>query len=350
MRVLPSMDFGGIERGVYDFSIKASELGHEIIIVSGYGRFIPQLIKNKNIRWYNLPLEKKNILNFFKGRKKLLKIIKKEIPDIIHVQSRFPSWIICSLKSKLENIPVVTSIHSIYPFYLYSQSTGKGDLVIVVSKFLEEYAIKKLKVNINKIRLVYNGISDEFSRIEKTKKEKIVIGMIGRFTKSKGWFYFLEAVKDLYYENKYDFETILIGSGSKSYEKKIKKWIEKNNLSKKIKILKCNSIDGLKLIDLLVIPSIKAEGFGRTVVEGQFAKVPVIASNIGAIPELIEDSKTGFLVSPKDSISIAEKIKYLMNNPEVIEKITDNAYKFVKENFSVDKMVEKTLNVYKELL
>lgn len=343
------MDYGGIERGVYDFSKGASEKGHQIVIVSGYGRFIPELIKSKNIRWYNLTLEK-SIPNFFKGRRQLLKIIKKESPDVIHAQSRFPSWIVYSLKSKLKGTPFVTSIHNLYPFYLYSQSTGKGDLVIVVSKFLKKYAMEELKVDEKKIRVVYNGVSDRFGEIKKEKKGKISIGMIGRFTEWKGWFYFLEAVRSLYDRNNYDFETVLIGSGSKGYERKIEKWIKNNSLSEKIKILKLDSIEGLKLIDILVVPSIEPEGFGRTVVEGQFAKVPVIASDIGAIPELIEDNKTGFLVPPKDANAIAEKIEYLIKNPSVVSTITDKAYNFVRENFSVEKMIEETLAVYKELI
>ena len=77
---------------------------------------------------------------------------------------------------------------------------------------------------------------------------------------------------------------------------------------------------------------------------------PVIGTNIGAIPELIEDGKTGFLVEPRNPYQIVEKIKYIIQHPTTIKEIVQTAYKNALDNFTVEMMVQKTLQVYQEIL
>ncbi|MGC8976844.1 MAG: glycosyltransferase family 4 protein [Candidatus Ratteibacteria bacterium] len=352
MRVLHSMDYGGIERGVYDFSKKAIELGHEIVIVSWYGRFLPELIE-KGIKWYKAPLDKKNIITFLIGKKIVEKVIKIEKPDIVHFESRFPCWIGYFLMRKFKNIPFITSIHSFSPFHFYSQSQGKGDIVIVVSKALKEYAVKKLRVPEDKIRIVYNGIDINDFLIEREFKNKNEwkIGMVGRFSILKGHFYFVEAIENLIKEGIKNIKGLIYGAGSKNFKMKLKNLIKKKNLDSFIEIIeKKNSKEIMKEIDILVVPSIEPEGFGRVVVEGMVSGIPVIATNIGGVCEIIEDSKTGFLVEPKNSKKISEKIKEIINDKNLYKKISREGQKFGIENFSVEKMVKETLKVYEEVL
>jgi glycosyltransferase involved in cell wall biosynthesis len=343
MRVLPSMDYGGIERGVYDFSKKAILLGHEVIIVSGYGRFIPPLLE-KGV---------KTPYVFLNSFYKLSKIIKKERPDIIHYQSRFPCWIGYFLMKKFPDIPYVTSIHSFSPFPLYSQSETKGDIVIVVSEVLKKYAIEKFKLPENKIRVVYNGIDiDEFYlEREIGNKAEWKIGMIGRFSVLKGHLYFIEAIGKLVKEGMKNIKGLIYGTGSFRFKRKFENLIKKKNMIDYIEIIEGkNTKEILKEIDILVVPSIKPEGFGRVIVEGMVSGIPVIATNIGATPEIIEDNITGLLVEPKNSYGISEKIKKIINDIELYKKISKNGQKDAIEKFSLEKMVEKTLNVYKELI
>ncbi|MCM8803867.1 MAG: glycosyltransferase family 4 protein [Candidatus Omnitrophica bacterium] len=350
IRVLPSMDFGGIERGVYDFSKKVIQLGHKIIIISSYGKFLPELME-KGIKWYQVNLDKKNLKTFINGYIKLKKIIKEEKPDIIHFQSRFPCWIGYFVMKKFPEIPYITSIHSFSPFPLYTKSTGKGDLVIVVSKALKEYAIKKLKVPENKIRVIYNGIDiDEFFIDREFEKKDIwKIGMIGRFSILKGHYYFIESINILIKRKNENIKGIIYGSGSKSLKKIIEKWIEEKNLEGFIEIVVGkNSKEIMKEIDILVVPSIEPEGFGRVIVEGMVSGIPSIATNIGAVPEIIENGKTGFLVEPKNSLQIAECIEKLIKNHYLYIEISKNSQKESIKRFNLDKMVNETLKVYEE--
>jgi len=348
LRVLPSMDFGGIERGVYDFSLRAVSLGHKVVIVSGPGRFIPPLIE-KGIRWYNLPMDKKNPAVFFRSTHRLKEIIREEKPEIVHIQSRFPCWIAYHIKKNFPCTPFVTSIHNFYNFRCYSKATGKGDLVITVSNALKKYAIDYLNVPEEKIRVVYNGVEEDFAEIEKVHSPVIRIGMIARFTMWKGHFCFLEALKKVH-KGGYKIQGLIVGAGSNRYKRKLEKWIIKNGMGGIINIQQMDAKEALKNIDILVVPSVKPEGFGRTVVEAQMSKTPVIGTDIGAIPELIENGETGFLVNPGDADGIADYIGKLIKDKALYQKISNYAQKNAIRKFSLKNMVENTLNVYSELL
>ncbi len=348
LRVLPSMDFGGIERGVYDFSLKALELGHNVVVACGNGRFVPSLIE-KGIRWHNVPMDSKTLPIFLKSYRRLKKIIKEEKPDIVHVQSRFPCWIAYCVMKSFPDIPWVTSIHSFHTLRWYSQSVGKGKLVITVSNVLKKYAAEYLGIEEEKIRVVYNGIDEGFLKVARTSSPDFTVGMIARFTAGKGHLFFLEAVKKLSDEG-IKIRALIVGSGSRSYRSKLEKWIIENRMTESVEIVSMDARKALGNIDVLIVPSLEPEGFGRTVVEGQMSKTPVIATNIGAIPELIDDGKTGFLVEPGNVEQLAHKIKFILENPGIKTDIINVAYENALKNFTVASMIEKTLSVYKELL
>jgi glycosyltransferase involved in cell wall biosynthesis len=226
---------------------------------------------------------------------------------------------------------------------------GKGNLVITVSKALKKYAEEYLKVPEEKIRVVYNGIDDTFLDVKKTRREIPTVGMIARLSAWKGHFFFLEAVKKVR-EAGISVNALIVGSGSEKYRDELKNWISANNLDEAVKIVRMDGREALENIDILVVPSLEPEGFGRTVVEAQMSKTPVIGTNIGAVPELIEDGKTGFLVEPGNSVQLADKISVILNNPGSASSLTNAAFDSAVQNFTVSQMVEKTLAVYDELL
>lgn len=342
------MDFGGIERGVYDFSLKATELGHEVVVASGSGRFA-SLLKENGIKCHDLPMERKNPAVFFRSCRLLKKIIESEKPDILHAQSRFPCWIACYVMKSFPEMPWVTSIHNFHTARWYSQSVGKGNLVITVSKALKKYAMEYLRIPEDRIRVVYNGIDGAFLNIKKTNRETPTIGMIARLSAWKGHFFFLEAFKKVRGDG-LNVNALIVGSGSEKYRMEIERWISENRMDETVKIIRMDAKEALGNMDVLVVPSLEPEGFGRTVVEAQMSKTPVIGTNIGAIPELIENGKTGFMIKPGNAGQLADKIRFILTNPDAASSITHAAFYNAVKNFTVSHMAEKTLGVYGELL
>jgi glycosyltransferase involved in cell wall biosynthesis len=77
-------------------------------------------------------------------------------------------------------------------------------------------------------------------------------------------------------------------------------------------------------------------------------ETPVLATPVGAIPDIIRDGETGFLLKSNDPKYIAEKIVDLLNKPELLEKVSKNAYKWVRENFSEEKTLESWRRILHE--
>jgi len=246
-------------------------------------------------------------------------------------------------------MPWVTSIHNFHTARWYSQSVGKGNLVITVSRALKNYAVEYLRIPEDRIRVVYNGIDEAFLGIKKTRRETPTIGMIARFSAWKGHFFFLEAVKKVREEG-LNVNALIVGSGSERYGTELEKWISENRMAEAVKIVRMDGREALENIDVLVVPSIEPEGFGRTVVEAQMSKTPVIGTGIGAVPELIEDSKTGFLVEPGNAGQIADKIRFILTNPDAASSMAYTAFENAVKNFTVSHMAANTLDVYGELL
>ena len=103
----------------------------------------------------------------------------------------------------------------------------------------------------------------------------------------------------------------------------------------------------LQAFDIFLLPSV-TEALGISILEAGSAGMPVIATSVGGMPEIIDDMKTGILVRPRQPKEIASAIKFLINNPNRAEEFGKNLSKKVSENFSLETMLEKTYALYKK--
>jgi len=97
----------------------------------------------------------------------------------------------------------------------------------------------------------------------------------------------------------------------------------------------------------VVLPSLN-ESFGLGLVEGMCLGKPCVASNIGGIKEIIEDGKNGLLVKPADPVELAEKITFLINNPDEAHRLGQEAARTVEEKFGAREMVRKITLLYQK--
>ena len=110
-----------------------------------------------------------------------------------------------------------------------------------------------------------------------------------------------------------------------------------------------NDIDEIMpIFDIFVLPSLN-EGMGRVLVEAMAAGKPIVASNVGGIPDLVEHDHNGLLVPPGDEKALATSIKQLINNPEKAKLMGQHGRELCHQ-FSVEAMVEKIDNLYEDLL
>jgi len=151
--------------------------------------------------------------------------------------------------------------------------------------------------------------------------------------------------------NEHDDISFFIGGYGLHYET-MKEIITKNNLGDKIEMVgwiphkMVNKY--LNEMKLLVLPSY-SEGLPTIILEAMACGTPVLATPVGAVPDIIEDGETGFLLKSNDPKHIAEKIIELLNKPELLEKVSINAYNYVRENFSYGKILKSWKRLLQEI-
>ncbi|AZL15679.1 glycosyltransferase family 4 protein [Rickettsiales endosymbiont of Stachyamoeba lipophora] len=370
LQILPALNSGGVERGTIEIAQAISENNMQSIVSSNGGRLVSKLIE-LNIKHLHLPLHSKNPLVMYRNIKLLTGIIKEHGINLLHARSRAPAWS-GYYAAKKAGIPFVTTFHGLYGNNLfkkhYNQIMVKSDAIIAVSNYIKAHIVELYPEVESKITVIHRGIDPAYfnaNRITKQMQEivlaklgihydvsnKSLIMLPGRISNWKGQEIFIEALS---YLKEQDFLGIIIGENHHPrYQEKLKKLVADYKLENKIIFA-----DPLKdmpslysIADLVVVPSIKGEAFGRVAIEAQSMGKIVIASNVGGCVETIIDGKTGLLFENKNPIDFAEKINHALNlSKHEKELIAKNARQHVIENFNLKNMQEQTINVYNNLL
>ena len=367
-QILPALNTGGVERGVIEISKALIDNNFKSIVISSGGHMEAQLRRTGGTH-YKLDVNSKNPFRWHKIRKELKIILKNENVDLLHLCSRAPAWIAFPLGKTLK-IPVITSVHMRFRktnFFkkIYNSILIKGDLVIAISKHIE-ICIKNIFPKVShKIKVVHRGVDLNLfdslninpariiaqAKLIGLKDNVPVIIMASRPALWKGYLILIKALSKVN-EN---FQCILIGAadGDKKFKDLLINKIIKYNLETKVKLVQ-SSKDiqaAMILADLIVMPSISPEPFGRIIVEAQaLGKIP-IAFDHGGASETIIDGKTGFLAKALSAESLAEKILLALSMKSAKRESMGNySKKFVSKNFSHNKMCKLTLSIYKQCI
>lgn len=231
------------------------------------------------------------------------------------------------------------------------------DRILVVNRRQREYLILK-GVRDRKIVMIQNGIdTDQFKRdgggetfqeLPCLEKNGFRIGYVGRLSGEKGITTLLQAMKRLVSE--YDgLRLALIGEGP------LRQYLE--SYSRKLGLQKCvtftGHIDDIKNVyrqlDLLVLPS-ETEGMPNVVLEALAMEVPVVATNVGGLPEIIETGSNGILVEPGDVEGLTRAIATLIMDGNLREKFALEGRRTVCERFSFERRIRKEEDVYRQLV
>jgi D-inositol-3-phosphate glycosyltransferase len=222
----------------------------------------------------------------------------------------------------------------------------------------------------NKIKIVPGGVDlKHFRPIEREKARKKInipeniplILFIGRLEWRKGIGTLISAASLLRKEIS-DLKIIIIGGKIYGKQKNFNDFKEYERLLKKAKEEKVEDIiqfigriDNGRLpffysaADLFVIPSYY-EPFGLVALEGMACKTPLIASNIGGLPNIIEDGINGFLFQPRNPLDLKEKALKILNSKKLAQNLTENAYDKIRQSFSWKKISGKIEEIYNSLI
>lgn len=190
----------------------------------------------------------------------------------------------------------------------------------------------------------------KFAMRKKINERASTVGYIGSYTLEKGPLNFVRSIP-LVLKKRKDVNFVICGGAWPSFDE-FKKTINNENVKAYVKLMGWiphkdipQYLNGLKI---LVLPSF-SEGLPNILLEAMACGTPVLTTPVGAIPDIIKDGETGFLLKSNDPKHIAEKIIELLNKPELLEKVSTNAYKYVRENFNYDKTLDAWRKIFKQL-
>jgi len=344
----------------HDFEPKEEEVdGYKIYYFSRalkplcYSYFFGQL----NISWDMMKAIKQNIRKF----------------DVVHVHSwqQFPDIIVHHYASKY-NIPYVIQTHGSIPRIdkkfrklLYDYTFGyrvlnKASKVIALNNFEAEQYMS-MGVPKEKIAIIPNGIDlseyaelppkGSFKKKFNIHEDKKIILYLGRIHKIKGIDFLIKAYAHLIYKMNFKNIVLVIAGPDDGYLNKVQNLALSlgivNNILFTGPLYEEDKLSAYVDANLLVLPS-KYEIFGLSILEAYACKVPVIASNVPGLKNLVINGVTGLLVKSWDIIQLSNAISYLLNYEEKAHVMGINGYRFVKYNFDINRIIEKLEHLYHE--
>ena len=385
--VVTKSNWGGAQRYVYDLATSLPGAKFDVGVVFGGSGELARKLSEAGIRVVQIQRLERDMgiisdtLAFFE----LIRIFFREKPDIVHLNSSKAGGL-GGLAGRLYNASVLLSsaFHvprsTFYPRIIFTAhgwafneertiaskfiircaswlTVALSHTTIVVSDYDRNQAERMLFLK-HKITRIHNGVRKIKFTGKNTAREVFLpervaslsktlwIGTVAELHNNKGLSYAIKAVKKL--EEKMDIEKfiyVIIGEGEERTA--LQNLIQEMHLENEVFLIgkREGASSLLRAFDIFILPSIK-EGLPYVILEAGVAELPVVASAVGGIPEIIQDMKSGILVKSKHEDEIALALEFLITNPQKRAEFGERLKEYVAENFSLEKMTTETGRLY----
>ncbi len=366
LHVITKSKWGGAQRYVYDLAVAMKEKGHSVVVAAGGGGPLLQKLEEQGVSTYAFASAQRDVslIKDIKTFLELTRLAKKTNADIIHVNSSKLGGIGAVVGFLLRKKTVFTA-HG-WPFqekrnklatvliWLLSWLTGLFSSQVIVPSMNDFRLAQKMPLVGRKTRLVYLGREVEFFDRETSRRrllplvkkepvrEKPWIGVVAELHPNKGHRFLLEVARSI------EAQFFFVGEGELRAE--LEKQVNRFGLDKKVFFL--SHVDGaasyLRAFDCLMLPSLK-EGLPYTIIEAGLAGVPVLASRVGGVPEIVTNQD--WLVEPGSVVGLTKALDTFLAQDEYSRKTAGLEFeKQTKEKFSREHMVDETLKIYRKVL
>jgi len=359
-------NWGGAQRYVFDLATNLPSDNFEVVVVCGEGSRLEAELQAKNIRVIKLDSLQRNmsvakdVSAFFD----FYRVLKHEKPDVIHLNSSKIGGV-GAFAGRIAGVPKI--IFTGHGWAWNEDRSFFSRLLIILAHWLTIILAHKTIAVSAKIRneimrlpfmprskviVIHNGISDtEYTErftarafLNSQVSEKFWIGTISELHHNKGLDILIRSFSEIS-KNQPDAALLIVGDGEE--RKTLTTLINSLNLSKKVHLIGFvkDARKYLKAFDVFVLAS-RTEAFPYVPLEAGLAQLPVVATRVGGIPEVISSEKNGLLVEKEDAKSLALAIKDLLQDSARAATFGHNLRKTVEENYSIDSMVQKTIAIY----
>ncbi len=378
--LITKSNWGGAQRYVYDLATNLHKKSYEVeVMAGGNGPLIDKLLQSNIKASSELPIGRDiNLFEDIKAFFKLIKIIKERKPDVLHVNSSKIGGL-GALAGRLNRVPKI--VFTAHGWAFNENRTFISKLLIRISYWLililshstiavSETTKKQISTwpfSFEKISVVHNGISTEplFSKINARyelakidsrlndifkSKNTTIIGSVGELHHIKGYDYAIKGIAEIVKHlesQKSDKKLLYIIIGGGEEKEKLQKLIKDLNVESSILLLGyvSQASQYLKAFDLFLLPSL-SEGFPYIALEAGLASLPIVATAVGGIPEIIDDMNSGVLIQPQKPREIKHAIEFYLTHKKVQKEYGLAINTKIVSEFSIEKMVEKTIQVY----
>lgn len=323
---------------------------HELHLITFHSAHI------NGVHLYPLEAPMKSLYLFHIPKIRLL--VKRINPDILHAHYassygfvgaalRFHPFVVSVWGSDVVDFPSSSFIHR----KMMKHILGQADRVTATSRMLKDITRKFMSPEKTITRIPFGVDLDNFKPdLKKNKRFGITLGVIKKLDRTYGIEYLIRGFALV--EKRYRNARLLI-AGDGPLLGELKNLACQLGCERKIeftgKIPHSQVPALLNQMDIFVMPSIR-ESFGVAALEASACELPVIASNVGGVPEVILDKKTGLLIPPQNPSAIADAILYLIANPDRRKKLGKSGREFVMKNYDWQKNAQRMERLYKEIL
>ncbi len=375
LQVVPELETGGAEITTMEMAEAIVQAGGRALVASEGGA-LESRIEAAGGEIVHVPVASKNPITLWRNVGRLAKLMQDENVDLIHGRSRAPCWS-ALFAAKHTDRPYVTTFHSTVhdtprAKVLYNSSLVRGQISIANSHYTAARIEAVYPWVKTRLRVVPRGCDERalapenFSSAKRLAKraewgvdeDAFIIICPARVTDLKGQHVLLEAMGLLKTQRQPHLICVGSAQGRDDYVAALKRRADEIGIGNRFGLtgLETDMPSAYAAADLAIVPTIRPEPFGRTIIEAQAACLPVIGSDAGGYRETIianapEDGGTGWLAEMGNAAALAAQIDAALTMPEAaLLKLGENGRANVLAHYTREAMCNRTLNVYRELL
>lgn len=346
-------------------------MGHEVVVALGGEGALKSRLMTEGIHTVTIGSMKRdvNVVQDASSLGDIFRIVRKEKPDILHVHSskagglgafvgrllRIPKiiftvhgWAFNEDRSFFQKIPILVASWGTMILCTHIITLSEKEMSQALMFPFTTKKLRMIPLGIHSPVFMSKGSTDIFikSKIGELPEKKIIVGTIAELHKNKGLTYAVNAIERLI-PHFPSLLFIIIGEGEERAS--LESMIAEKKLQKNVILAGYveNAAQYLKGFTIFLLPSLK-EGLPYTLLEAGYAGLPVVATTVGGIPEIIDDMKSGVLIQPKKSDEIFHALEFLIRHKNVQREYAKNLHEKVRTEFNIETMFEKTLKLYAE--
>ncbi len=357
--VATSTTVGGAEKTVYTLATLLDPKRHQ---VAGVVSVKPAGAYADKLKLQGVPTESLGLTRAPRpaDAARLAKIITEQRPDVVHAVM-YQAIQLCRLaKSKVPfAFKLVSSprVHyrtrSLWTLLIDRTLKNRDDLLIAECESSREFLVQRLGYAPSKVLTIRNGVDLAGWPVSKVDRQKrrmelrlgagdLLVGAVGRLDKQKGFSTLIEAMARL---KQTDLRCVILGEGPERSH--LEALIRKHELEKHVRLYgeRPDIAGWLSAFDIACLPSLW-EGLPNSLLEAMALGLPVIASAVDGVPEVVENGKTGALVPPASPAALAKALKELAENPERRAALGAAAHAAILEKFTLRRMMDEYHDAY----